>query len=61
MIDNIGIWVELVMVLGGVLAFGGWQIYATNRDQRRSRERAEAAKKEAAVESERASDQEVKP
>jgi hypothetical protein len=48
MIENIGIWVEVVMVFGGVVAFAGWQIYATNRDQRRSREREEAAKKNAA-------------
>jgi hypothetical protein len=44
--EYIGIWVEVVLVFGGVLAFGGWQIYATNRDQRKSREAREAKERE---------------
>jgi hypothetical protein len=52
MMDNIGIWVEVIFVFGGGVAFAGWQIYATNRDQRRSREREEAAKRDAALTSE---------
>lgn len=44
--ENFGIWVEVIMVFVGGVGFAAYQIWATNRDQRRSREREEAAKKE---------------
>ncbi len=44
---NAGIILEGVLIFGGVLAFGVWQIYATKRDTRKANE-LEAAKKLAA-------------
>jgi hypothetical protein len=44
---NAGIILEGVLIFGGVLVFGLWQIYAAKRDTRRANE-LEAAKKLAA-------------
>lgn len=44
---NAGILLEGVLIFGGVLVFGFWQIYATKRDTRKANE-LEAAKKVAA-------------
>jgi hypothetical protein len=41
---NAGIILEGVLIFGGVLVFGFWQIYAAKRDTRRTNE-LEAAKK----------------
>ncbi len=46
---NAGILLEGVLIFGGVLVFGFWQIYATKRDTKRANE-LEAAKKFAADE-----------
>ena len=44
---NAGIILEGVLIFGGVLVFGLWQIYAAKRDTKRANE-LEAAKKLAA-------------
>jgi hypothetical protein len=36
--------IEVVLVFGGVLAFGWWQLRSVKRDQQRTRERAAAAR-----------------
>jgi hypothetical protein len=48
---NAGIILEGVLIFGGVLVFGFWQIYATKRDTRKANE-LETAKKLAAESSE---------
>jgi len=47
---NAGILLEGVLIFGGVLVFGLWQIYAAKRDTKKANE-LEAAKKSAAASS----------
>jgi hypothetical protein len=54
--ENFGIWVEVIFVFGGGMAFCLWQIYATNRDQRLTRERMEREAREKELANDRSPD-----